>query len=156
MPYSVKPSEIDSNIWTIFDDRDEVVFSGLYQQCEEWLDLADLRALARGQSSRMPTDTVPIRWPVFERATALLNRLWIDCAGEVRVSGEWPAIFVMIVAAVCLSNQFVWPAVAQQTSLMQGASAVANGSQESCAGAHVEASCCNSRTLDIACDEVDD
>jgi hypothetical protein len=154
--YSVLPPPKDSTIWTILDDRDEVIFSGLYQHCEEWLDLADQRDVARGQSSIPATHNVTIRRPVFERATALLNHFWNDCAGEVRVSGEWQSIFLMMLAMIFLTSQFVWPAVVQQMSLIQGTSAVTFGSRQSCAGTHDEACCASSRRLDMVCDAADE
>lgn len=46
MPYSVMLPRGESSIWRIVDDRGAVVFTGPYRQCEEWLDLADMRGYA--------------------------------------------------------------------------------------------------------------
>lgn len=158
MLYSVLPPQSDSRNWKILDDDGHVVFSGIHEQCEEWLDLADLREALRGQSSPPAGDQPPPRLPVFDLAVRLLHCFWGDCAGEVRVSGEAPAIFLMLAAMVCLSNQLVWPSAVQHASLIRGASAVAYGSH--CCGAsvvtHGEASCASSRTLDMVCDGVDE
>jgi hypothetical protein len=48
MPYSVALPRGASSLWKILDNRGTVVFAGFYRQCEEWLDLADMRASSGG------------------------------------------------------------------------------------------------------------
>jgi hypothetical protein len=37
VPYEVRPAP--NGRWTVVNDRDEVVFTGRWEQCEDWLDL---------------------------------------------------------------------------------------------------------------------
>jgi len=158
VPYSVLPPQSDSPNWKVLDDRGDVVFWGLRQQCEEWLDLADCRAETFGETAEHPMEGVTTRLPIFELASALLRRFRRDCAGEVRVPGELPAILLLMIATLCLSSQFVWPAVAEQVSLNTGTSdsTCASQHQRSSAGTRCESSCSSSLLLDIACDAADE
>jgi hypothetical protein len=158
MTYSVQLPRRKSPQWKILDDRGDIVFSGSQQICEEFLDLADSREAASGRPPRHATNEVTTRLSIFGLAAGLLRRFWGDSSGEVRVSGDLPVIFLMMVVTICLSSQFVSSAIVQQASLIRGASVVTCGSQHwgTCAGTQGEASCANSRTLDMACDAVDD
>jgi hypothetical protein len=95
---------------------------------------------------------------MFELASALLRRFWTDCAGEVRVSGELPAILAVMLGIFCLSSQLVFPLAAQEIALIRGASAAVCGHSERGTGAgnHGEAWCARSGTLDITCDALED
>lgn len=37
MTYEVRPAQ--DGLWTVVNDRDQIVFTGNWQQCEDWLDL---------------------------------------------------------------------------------------------------------------------
>jgi hypothetical protein len=57
MSYSVMLPRGESSIWRIVDDRGGVVFTGAYSQCEEWLDLADMRRSTGGSDSTIQPST---------------------------------------------------------------------------------------------------
>jgi hypothetical protein len=46
--YSIRTPSGNSTQWAVLNDRGVAVFSGHYQQCEEWLDLRD------AESRRLP------------------------------------------------------------------------------------------------------
>lgn len=82
MLYSVLTPRNGSPFWKILNDRGEIVYSGSHQQCEEWLDLADLREATRSQPTAHVTDRVLTRLPLFELAATLLRRSWDDFAAK--------------------------------------------------------------------------
>lgn len=158
MVYSILSPRSDSPGWKIIDEPGFIVCSGTQTQCEEWLDLADYHAAA----SRSVPLTSPCRdtsrLPIFELASAFLGRLWNETDGSVRVAGETPAIFLMMVIVASLASQFVGPAVAQHASPAGSASAATCRGPHwaTCSGTHSGTSCANSNSLDMACDAADD
>lgn len=156
MRYTILPPNSNSTTWEILDDRGEIVFSGLHQQCEEWLDLADLNETVRIGQRVHTTDQTPRR-PIYNLAASLLGSFWEDSAGEVRVPGDAPTVLLMLMAVAFISSHVVGSAIAQQASLIPGASAVACvcPHRGTCAGTHCESSCASSPALDMACDDVD-
>jgi hypothetical protein len=76
--YSVLLPRCDSPGWKLVDDRGDIVFTGNQQNCEEWLDLADMRHATSGSSTGSGTLPKAIRLPFFNNAVALLRGLWSD------------------------------------------------------------------------------
>lgn len=157
MLYSVLPPRSDSPGWKVLDDRGEILFSGSQLLCEEFLDLADLRAASRSLPP-LPLEDRMKRLPLFDRASFLLRRFWRETAGELRVSGESTAILLMMGVSVFLSTQVVWSAISHQSTMIHAMPHDADGcaSGRVDAGTHGNSSCASSQLLDMACDAVDD
>lgn len=158
MRYSVLPPRSDSPGWKIVDDRGEIVCSGLQHDCEEWLDLDDLRNAMSRSAAAAPLVPTTDRLPVFDQATSLLSRFWSDSAGEVRVPTEAPAILLMLVVMMCLAGHFVFPALSEPSSLFRGASASspANLQEAVLRATQGAAVSCRGHALDMACDAADE
>lgn len=158
VPYSVVTPQNGSPIWKVLNRRGDLVYSGSHQQCEEWLDLMDMRAASLRLPPQEPVDRVTTPLPIFELACALLRRFWKETAGEVRVSGESTGIFLMMVVMVCTASHFVWPVLGQPSSLIREASAegFASHAHSACCETHQAEFCPSSHRLDMACDAVDE
>jgi hypothetical protein len=68
--YSVVRPGGDSPGWQLVDERGEIVFSGHQQDCEEWLDLADLRRSTSDSSAGGGTAPDAIHLPIAEQCIA--------------------------------------------------------------------------------------
>jgi hypothetical protein len=68
--YSVVRPEGDSSGWQLVDERGEIVFSGHQQDCEEWLDLADMRRSMSESSEGGGTEPDAIHLPIADHCIA--------------------------------------------------------------------------------------
>lgn len=70
MRYSVVRPGGDSPGWHLVDERGEIVFSGQQQDCEEWLDLADMRRSMSDSSAGGGTALDAIHLPIADQYIA--------------------------------------------------------------------------------------